>query len=464
MILQRFEVPGLAHYSYMIASEQQAVVVDPQRDISVYREFAAAKGLSVTHVLETHIHADYASGAPALATITGAKLCLSAYDEGEHYQYQMPHLELKDGDEVSFGKLRIVVIHTPGHTPEHLSFLLFDQQGCGDALGIFTGDFLLIGSLGRPDLLGEDEKQRLAEQLFDSSQHRIADLQDGTIIYPGHGAGSLCGVGISERPESTIGYERHCNVFMASASKEAFVNKILGSVPQFPGYYRKMKVLNAHGAPPFATLPGGVALNPASLESETQKADSIILDVRPHDAFGGAHIPGAFNIGAGANLSLWAGWVLPYEGNIFLVGDEASGNLEEARKSLLRVGHDRIVGYLKGGMNAWFAAGLDQAHLPQLSVRELHAAVSHGATVVDVRSPGEWKAGHITSAIHIPLGELLERCKELPSDVPLHLICGSGYRSSIGCSILQRAGFPEIRNTAGGMAAWYAQALPTATK
>jgi hydroxyacylglutathione hydrolase len=464
MILQRFEVPGLAHYSYLIASEQQAIVIDPQRDISVYREFAAAKGLSITHILETHIHADYASGSLALAAITGAKLCLSAHDHGQHYRYKMPHLELKDGDEVSFGKLRIVALHTPGHTPEHLSFLLFDQQGCGDPLGIFSGDFLLIGSLGRPDLLGEGEKQRLAEQLFDSSQHRIADLPDGTIVYPGHGAGSLCGVGISERPESTIGYERHCNVFMASSSREAFVAKILGSVPQFPGYYRKMKALNAQGAPPFSTVPGAVAHNPWSFEAESRKEGGIILDVRTPDAFGGAHIPGAFNIGAGSNLSLWAGWVLPYEGNIFIVGDDSSESLEDARKSLLRVGHDRIAGYLKGGMNAWLAAGLDQAHLPQLSVRELHAVVAEGATVLDVRSPGEWKIGHIASAIHIPLGDLSERLQELPVAVPLHVICGSGYRSSIGCSILQRAGFPQVRNTAGGMTAWYAQGLPTSTK
>ena len=464
MILQRFEVPGLAHYSYLIASEQQAIVIDPQRDISVYREFAAAKGLSITHILETHIHADYASGSPALAAITGAKLCLSAHDHGEHYQYKMPHLELKDGDEVTFGKLRIVAQHTPGHTPEHLSFLLFDQQGCGDPLGIFSGDFLLIGSLGRPDLLGEGEKQRLAEQLFDSSQHRIADLPDGTIVYPGHGAGSLCCVGISERPESTIGYERHCNVFMASSSREAFVAKILGSVPQFPEYYSKMKALNAQGAPPFSTLPGGVAHNPSSFEAKSRKEGSIILDVRTPDAFGGAHIPGAFNIGAGPNLSLWAGWVLPYEVNIFIVGDDSMGSLEDARKSLLRVGHDRIAGYLKGGMNAWLAAGLKQAHLPQLSVRELHAAVAEGATVLDVRSPGEWRTGHIASAIHIPLGDLSEHLQDLPVAVPLHVICGSGYRSSIGCSILQRAGFSQIRNTAGGMAAWYAQGLPTSTK
>ena len=460
MNVQRFEVPGLAHYSYLIASEGQALVIDPQRDVAVYREFAKSKGLTIAHVMETHIHADYASGAPALAESTGAKLWLSAYDKDEQYQYRMPHATLADGDEVLFGKLRIVAMHTPGHTPEHLSFLLFEQQGCGQPLGFFSGDFVLIGSLGRPDLLGEAEKQSLAARLFESVQHRIASLPDGTIVYPAHGAGSLCGVGISDRPESTLGYERHCNVFMATSSREEFIAKILGSVPQFPEYYKRMKALNSGGAPALKELPGQKPLTASAFRTEVEQAGSVILDVRSPDAFGGAHIPGSFNIGAGPNLSLWAGWVLPYEGDIFVVGDDSSSDLEDVRKSLVRVGHDRIAGHLQGGINAWIAAGFELAHLPQISVRELHEAVSHGRTVLDVRSPGEWKVGHIASALHIPLGDLSQRLGDLSHSKPLDVICGSGYRSSIACSILQKTGFSEIRNTIGGMAAWYAQALP----
>lgn len=464
MILQRFEVPGLAHYSYLIASDGEAVVVDPQRDISVYREFARAKGLKITHILETHIHADYASGAPALAEATDATLWLSAYDKGEHHQYQMPHEALRDGDEVLFGKLRIATLHTPGHTPEHLSFLLFEQQGCGQPLGLFSGDFLLIVSLGRPDLLGEAEKQSLAGRLFESAQHRIASLPDGTMVYPAHGTGSLCGVGISDRAESTIGYERDCNVFMATSSKEDFVSKILGSVPQFPEYYKRMKALNSEGAPTIKELPGHAPLTPEEFRLEVEKTRGVILDVRTPDAFGGVHLTGAFNIGAGPNLSLWAGWVLPYDADIFLVGADASTNLEDVQKSLVRVGHDRIAGFLQGGVNAWIAAGYEQAHLSQISVLELNEAVSRGGTVLDVRSPGEWKTGHIASALHMPLGDLPQRLNELPRSMQLNVICGSGYRSSIACSILQRAGFPDIRNTIGGMAAWYAQTLPTTQK
>ena len=458
MILQRFEVPGLAHYSYLIASEGQALVIDPQRDVAVYQEFAKSKGVTIAHILETHIHADYTSGAPALAEVTGAKLWLSAYDKNEQFQYRMPHASLADGDEVLFGKLRIVAIPTPGHTPEHLSFLLFEQYGCGQPLGLFSGDFLLIGSLGRPDLLGEAEKQSLAGKLFESAQTRIASLPDGTIVYPAHGAGSLCGVGISERAESTIGYERHCNVFMATTSREEFISRILGSVPQFPEYYKRMKALNSEGAPARKELPGQEPFTASAYRTEAGKASSIILDVRSPEAFGGAHIAGSVNIGAGPNLSLWAGWVLPYDADILLVGDSSS-NLEEVRWSLARVGHDRVAGFLQGGFNVWVAAGLEQAHLLQLSVLELSEAASAGGTVLDVRSPAEWKAGHIASAIHIPLGDLPTRLKELPRSQRIHVICGSGYRSSIACSLLQRAGFPEIRNTLGGMTAWYAQGL-----
>jgi len=460
MILQRFEVPGLAHYSYLIASDGHAVVVDPQRDVAIYVDFARTRGVSIDHVVESHIHADYASGAPALAVATGATLWLSGHDKDEQFEYAMPHSEIRDGNEVHFGKLKLVAVHTPGHTPEHLSFLLYERQGCGQPLGIFSGDFLLIGSLGRPDLLGESEKQALAAQLFHSAQTRIADVPDGTIVYPGHGAGSLCGVGIAERPESTIGYERQCNPFMIPSTQDSFVSKILGSVPQFPPYYKRMKELNSKGFPTLDRLPGAASLTAAETMRELAQG-ALVLDVRSADAFGGLHIPGSFNIGAGPNLSLWAGWVLPYEGKILLVGDDSSGDLLDVRKSLIRVGHDEAFGYLRGGINAWIAAGLEQAHLPQISVGELQKAALNGEFILDVRSPAEWKSAHIASAVHIPLGDLSERFDEIPRDATIHVICGSGYRSSIACSLLQRASFPEIRNTMGGMAAWFAQKLPT---
>ena len=459
MLLKRFEVQGLAQYSYLLASQGLAIVIDPQRDIQEYTRFAEEKGVRITHVLETHIHADFASGSMALAERSGAELWLSAHDDGEDYQYAFPHHPFRDNEALEIGDLRIVAVHTPGHTPEHLSFLLFEKSRCGQPLALLSGDFIFVGSLGRPDLLGEAAKQRLADGLFESVHTKVSSLPDGTMILPGHGAGSLCGAGMAERPESTLGYERHCNVFMASDQKSSFVEKVLGSVPQFPPYYKRMKSLNSKGAPILRGLPGSHLFSASEFEAEVAKTDGIILDVRTPDAFGGAHIPGSFNIGAGSNLSLWSGWVIPYESPIFLVGGEQT-NLEEIRKSLIRVGHDMIEGALKGGIQSWIAAGKQQAHVPQISVLELDARAKQAAFVLDVRSPKEWQSGHIAGALHIAGGDLPTRVNQLPPDRVIHVICGSGYRSSIACSVLKRAGCEDIVNTIGGMTAWRAQRLP----
>jgi hydroxyacylglutathione hydrolase len=459
MLLQRFEVPGLSQYSYLLASGKQAIVIDPKRDVDTYLDFAFSKDLRITHILETHIHADFASGSTALAEKTGAEIWVSAYDDGEDFEYKFKHHPFRDGEDFSFGDLRVQAFHTPGHTPEHLSFLVFEKNRCGQPLTLFSGDFIFVGSLGRPDLLGEGAKEQLAGKLFDSVHTKISSIPDGTLIMPGHGAGSLCGAGMAERPESTLGYERHCNVFMENTPKADFVRSILDSVPQFPPYYRRMKKLNSDGPKPLEFLPGDAPLAPEEFSVKIGDGKSIVLDTRTPDAFGGAHIPGAFNIGEGPNLSLWAGWVLPYDLPIYLAGDGKS-NLEEIQRSLVRVGHDNIAGYLRGGMERWLTAGLPQAHVPQISVTDLKANAEAGSFVLDVRSPKEWQSGHIQGATHIPGGDLPDRVHELPTGVPLHLICGSGYRSSIACSILMRSGYNRLFNTIGGMTAWGAQKYP----
>jgi hydroxyacylglutathione hydrolase len=463
MILERFEVPGLAHYSYLIGSNGHAAVIDPKRDIDTYLDYADANALKILYVLETHIHADYASGAAQLAAASGAELCLSAYDNGEDYQYQFPHRELSDGTEVAIGDLRLVAVHTPGHTPEHLSFLLYDRNRCGQPMSLFTGDFIFVGSLGRPDLLGEQAKQALAHDLYRSVRRKTEQLPDGVEIYPAHGAGSLCGAGMAQRPQSTLGYERFCNVYMQDRDENDFVNAILGSVPEFPDYYRRMKQVNSEGPGFLEEIPGGAAMPPPQFRDHMQRTHSLIVDLRRPEAFGGAHIPGAFNIGAGQNLSMWAAWVLPYERPLLLVGDDGV-NVEDARRSLVRVGLDTIKGYLRGGMRAWIEAGFDQAHLPQISVRELAAWLQqrNGGVpfVLDVRSRAEWMSGHIESALHMPGGDVPKRLGEIPRERPVHVICGSGYRSSIVASILKRESVVEVVNVVGGMSAWNAQALP----
>jgi hydroxyacylglutathione hydrolase len=460
MVFERFDVAGLSHYSYIVGCGGAVAVIDPKRDIDTYLEYAERTGLRIAYVLETHIHADYASGARALAEATGAELCLSAYDEGETFSYAFPHRELHDGDELTLGKIKLRTLHTPGHTPEHISFLLSEPEHGEYPTALFSGDFLFIGSVGRPDLLGEAEKHELAKKLYRSVQN-LADLPDGLMIFPGHGAGSLCGSGMAQRDQSTLGYERASNPFLKPQTEQTFIDTVLSTVPEFPDYYRKMKKLNAAGAPAFSQLPGGEQLKVKEFEARLQDTNAIVLDLRRPEAFGGAHIPGSINIGAGQNLSMWAAWVLSYDQPILLVGD-ANTDLDAARRSLVRVGLDSVVGSLRGGIATWLESGREQAHVPQVSVRELQTVVANpGAiTVLDVRSPGEWKSGHIAGAIHISGGDLPKHLEDVPTDKPLYVICGSGYRSSVAASVLAHHGRVQIANVNSGMSAWKSQSLP----
>lgn len=459
MKIKQIEVAGLAQYSYVLSSEGEAVVIDPMRDFDRYTQYAAQQGLSIKYVTETHIHADFASGALALAQAAGAQLALSDHDQAP-YRYTMQHHSLRDGDALRVGKLRLVALHTPGHTPEHLSFVLFDEErDASQPVALFSGDFLFVGSLGRPDLLGEEAKLELAQQLHRSLHDRIAALPDGVQVYPGHGAGSLCGSGMSDHAESTLGYER-LTQRLFGLNEEAFVREILASVPPMPSYYPRMKELNSRGASSIADLPGQTAHSPAAVAALLSREKVTVLDLRRPEAFGGAHIPGAVNIGAGQNLSLWAGWILDPEKKLLLVND--NGDDQESRRALTRVGLDHIHGFLQQGMAAWIDAGLEFTRIPQLSTKEV-AARNPGTQVLDVRSDKEWTSGHIHNAIHIPLGELKNRIGELQQGSDIIAVCGSGYRSSIAASLLQASGFTSISSMDGGMAAWNQRGLPVTT-
>ncbi|HLZ93055.1 MAG TPA: MBL fold metallo-hydrolase [Candidatus Acidoferrum sp.] len=459
MYLHKFEVPGLAHNSYLLSSQGKAVLVDPKRDVDTYVQYASAHNLSITHILETHIHADYASGARELAQATGGELWLSGHDHGEEYSYAFPHHGFHDGEELKAGSMRLAALHTPGHTPEHLSFVVYDDQRSSEVpMALLSGDFVFVGSLGRPDLLGDGAKKRLASELFRSVHQRLAGLPDGIELHPAHGAGSLCGSGMSERQQSTLGYERACNPFFKELSAAEFAQKILGSVPPLPDYYKRMKRMNAQGPKLLGTIPGNTSIGVQSFKEHANQTDSVVLDLRRPEAFGGAHIPGSYNIGAGQNLSMWAAWVLPYDRSIFLVGEEST-DYEQAARSLVRVGLDEVRGYLKGGMAAWIEAGLNQAHIPQISVEELHSRTDR-PFVLDVTSDGEWNSGHIEGAKHIMAGDVAENAGSLPGDREIHLICGSGYRSSIAASVLRKAGVSKIVNVVGGMGAWKRREFP----
>lgn len=463
MQLTRFEVPGLAHYSYLIESGKNAVVVDPRRDTDIYLEHAAAHGLHITHVLETHIHADFASGALALARSAGAELWLSAHDCGESYQYAFDHISFHDGQELRVGDIRIAALHTPGHTPEHVSFLLYDESRGNYPAALLSGDFVFIGSFGRPDLLGEGSKHQLANMLFESVHDRLRPLPDGTEIYPAHGAGSMCGAGMAERPQSTLGYERACNPWFSEQDRTTFVQHVLTDVPPFPSYYRRMKRVNSDGPPVVDVSVGPKLLSAEEFGGASDRDDAIVIDLRTPEAFGGAHIPGSLSIGAGPLLSVWAAWVVPYDRPILLVGDSTS-DYERALRSLVRVGLDNVCGCLNGGIQSWIASGYELAGIPQVSINEAYDRLSRGAYLLDVRGESEWQQGHAPGAHHVFAGYLPSRMGEIPSGIPILATCAGGYRASVAASLLKRLGFKDVSNVIGGMNAWIQRGLPVSVQ
>ena len=466
MFVERFEDKGLSQYSYAVACEGQGVcaIVDPRRDVDVYLEFAAARGLAISHVLETHIHADFASGARELAERTGAALCLSAYDTGELYETAFPHTELHDGDVIAFGAVRIVARHTPGHTPEHLAFLVYDTSRSADVpMVMLSGDFVFVGSLGRPDLLGEEAKVGLARRLYHSVRTVLPGLPDGLEIAPGHGAGSMCGAGMSGRAVSTLGFERVANPFLRDLTEEAFVAQILGTVPPFPDSYRRMKVLNAAGPPTLNGLPGLVPV-PLAQFRDLAARDHVVVDLRDQLSFGAGHVAGAFGLGGGQNLSTWASWTLPYDRPLLLVGvDDAQ--LEGAVRSLVRVGLDDVRGYLAGGIDSWVKAGWPLAQTAQIAPQTLAERLAQGddIRVLDVRNDGEWRSGHIDGAEHVMCGHLPAHLDDYRDGRPIAIVCGGGYRSTVAASLFERAGITNVLNVTGGMAAWNRVVRPQAT-
>jgi hydroxyacylglutathione hydrolase len=458
VLLERFEDKGLAQFSYAIGCEAAGTIaiVDPRRDVDVYLAFAHARDLRITDVLETHIHADFASGARELAARSGAELWLSAYDRGELYEAAFAHRPMHDGEALTLGRVRIEARHTPGHTPEHLSFLAYDlARAPATPEVLLSGDFLFVGSLGRPDLIGESAKMRLAGQLHDSVTRVLPPLPDLVEVHPAHGAGSMCGSGMGARPMSTLGYERVANPYLRqNLSRNDFISEILAHVPPFPPYYKRMKVLNARGAAGVEPLPGLHPVAPRDFRNLVESGH-VVIDLRDQLSFGAGHIPDAFGIGADGQLSMWAGWVVPYETPLLLVASDPT-EAEDAVRQLVRVGLDDVRGYLDGGMEKWIEAGYRVAHTRQATPSELADELSRRPVeVLDVRSDEEWRSGHVPGARHVMGGYLADQVGTLPRDgTTLAVICASGYRSTVAASVLERAGFASVASVTGGMAAW----------
>ncbi|WP_019567690.1 rhodanese-like domain-containing protein [Thioalkalivibrio sp. ALMg13-2] len=460
MILERFVDAGLSQHSFVVGCQGsgEIAVIDPQRDVDVYLDYAERNGYRITRVMDTHIHADFASGARELADKTGARLLLSGHDVGEHFQVQFPHDDLFEGDRIELGNVRIETRHVPGHTPEHLMFVVYDGARSGeDPIAIITGDFLFVGSLGRPDLLGEEAKQALARQMFHSVREQLADLPDGVEVHPGHGAGSACGAGMAGRPVSTLGYERRTNPYLdPSLDEDAFVHKLLHGLPPIPDFYPRNKRINSEGPKAVIPLPGMTALDPADVARRAAAGEVTVIDLRDPLAFGGGHTPNALGIGIDGGFANWAGWVTPDETPIVLIdqtGDPAV--IERAVRHLVRTGRDYIEGYVRGGMAAWAGTGLPLATLAQLDAPAAQAAVADGRIrLVDVRAVAEFEAGHAEAAVNQPVADTRTGIPGIDKTEPVAVVCGSGYRSTVAGSILQRLGYHEVYNVVGGMQAW----------
>lgn len=465
---QRF-IPGLAIYSYLVGDEKskRCAVIDPTRDCDEYLGIAKREGLRITHVLETHVHADFVSGSAELKDRLGAEVQIVSSGLGGK-EWVPPYADhvAGDGDEISLGDVRLKALHTPGHTYEHLCWSLYDDTRSRETPWlIFTGDFLFVGDVGRPDLLGEDARQKLAHQLYESVFGVLPGLPDFTEVFPGHGAGSLCGKALGSRGSTTVGFERRYNRSLQKRSEAEWVSSLLEGMPIAPPYFLRMKKVNAEGPKMIGPeLPGRRRFSAEQVHERTCQ-ECLIVDVRTKEAFAASHIPGSINIPLGQNLPTWAGWVLPYDRPTLIVPDDPL-DVPEVVTHLLRVGFDDVQGYLEGGMNDWQTHGYPINRLETISVHELadRRKAASVLFVLDVRTEAEWDGGHLEGAHHIHGGTLEDRFAEVPRDRPVAVVCGSGYRASIASSFLKREGYEDVMNVLGGMSAWKAAKLPTTTE
>ena len=457
MILKQFYLNCLAHASYVVGDEESrlAAVVDPQRDIEQYLAFAREHDLRITHVFLTHLHADFIAGHLELRERTGATICLGAAASVEY-----PFLALHDGDSVDLGRTRIQALETPGHTPESVSLLLFDLDGDETApYAVLTGDTLFVGDVGRPDLRGALgwSARSLGSLLYDSLRTKLLPLPDQTLLYPAHGAGSLCGKALSRDTFSTIGEQRRANYALQPMTRDAFIELVTADQPDAPAYFVYDAVLNAKERPTLETsLASG--LKPMHLEEvlERQRAGAQILDTRDPAEFAAAHLAGSVNIGLGGQYATWAGTILSPQRPIVVIA-EPGRELESAMR-LGRIGFDTVVGYLDDGL--WTLESRPEliARTERLSpaVAAERLASNEPPLVVDVRATREYEAKHIEGSVSIPLNHLAELADRLPTDRPLLVHCAGGYRSSIAVSLLRQMGFTRISELAGGITAWEA--------
>jgi len=467
MDFQQFYLGCLAQASYLVGDAGECAIVDPRRDVDVYIEAARRRGLAIRHVIETHLHADFVSGHVELARRTGATVWI-----GHRAGATFAHRDARDGDEIVLGSLALRFLETPGHTPESLCVLLLDRTS-GRPLKVLTGDTLFIGDVGRPDLVGArgHTAAQMAGMMHDSLHGKLLVLPDEVEVWPAHGAGSACGKNISSATSSTIGEQRRLNLMLQPMSRERFVELATSELLPPPRYFGHDAEINRAGAPALSDLPSPAALTPQEALARARDG-AVLLDVRDAAGFGAGHLPGALNIGLTGSFAPWAGALLPLDRPVILLADDATQTAEAVMR-LARVGLHDVRGVVTGGADAWRRAG---AALPSLKQdrpadlsRRLAAQGGRGSPrggpvgavlVLDVRRPGEHADGHVPGAVNVPLPELERRLAELDPRRPTAVICKTGYRSSAGASLLQREGFVDVVNVAGGTEAWIAEGHP----
>lgn len=455
--VERFYLGCLAHASYVIGSGGLAAVIDPRRDVDIYVEAAASHGWKIEHIIETHLHADFVSGHRELAERTGARIYLGAGSGA-----QFPHVPVRDRDEIQFGQCHLRFLATPGHTMDSVCVLMTDLGQPDQPQTVFTGDTLFIGDVGRPDLSATHTPQQLAAILYQSIQEKLLTLPDATVIFPAHGAGSLCGRQMSSESSSTIGRQRRTNYALLARNSEEFVHLLTDHLPARPEYFAREVDLNRRGAAPISELPLPAALT-ARAVLILQKEGAVVVDTRPAIQFAVAHVPGSVHIALTGQYATWAARILGLDTRLIIVGEDPD-HIRESQLRLARVGVENVIGYLADGVAGWIKDGFPLEYIPQITAQEfndLWEQEGDRIAVLDVREPGEFTQGAIGQATHIPLGELNSRTGELDRNRLLVVYCKGGYRSSIATSLLQRAGFQQIANLTGGFDGWKAAGLPS---
>ena len=453
MFFKQFYLGCLAHASYLIGSEGEAAVVDPQRDVDEYLNEAAAQGLQIKYVIETHLHADFVSGHQEIAARTGAQIVFGA-QAGVAFE----HRPVRDGEEIRMGNVTLRFLETPGHTPEGICILVTADD---EPSKLLTGDTLFIGDVGRPDLAGGKgyTPQLMAEMMYDSLHGKLLQLPDAVEVYPAHGAGSMCGKNMSKETSSTIGEQRKFNYALQPMSKDQFVHMMTADLPEAPSYFPRDAEINRSGARELSELQPPKALTPHQV---LELRDHILLDVRSAADFGAAHVPGSMNIGLGGQFAMWAGSLIPLSASIVIIAD-TSAQVDESVVRLARVGIEGVKGYLDGGVQSWRDAGLPVDAIEQVSVSQLKEQLANSdLQIVDVRRPGEYVNGHVPRALNAPLASLDKSLGPLPlqKDKLTAVICAGGYRSSAAASLLRQQGFSNLLNVTGGTGAWVNAGYP----